>query len=144
MTRIYLSPPDVGYAERALLLEAFDSNWIAPLGPHVDAFEEELAARSGVAHAAALSSGTAALHLALRMFGVDVGDDVRSPTSAPAQRSLTPPPHPGSWTRICWLMSCPRGLPPGSCQPRWLPWTCMGSAPTTTASWPPAPSTRYR
>ena len=66
MNRIYLSPPDVGAAERELLLDAFDSNWIAPLGPHVDAFEREFAARVGVPHAAALSSGTAALHLALQ------------------------------------------------------------------------------
>lgn len=76
MPRVYLSPPDVGPRERALLLDAFDSGWIAPLGPHVDAFEEELAARAGVGHAAALSSGTAALHLALLILGVGPGDEV--------------------------------------------------------------------
>ena len=65
MGRLFLSPPDVGDTERALLLDAFDSNWIAPLGPHVDAFERELAERTGLAHAAALSCGTAAIHLAL-------------------------------------------------------------------------------
>ena len=65
MSRIYLSPPHVGPEERALLLDAFDSGWIAPIGPHVTAFEEELAARVEVGHAAALSSGTAAIHLAL-------------------------------------------------------------------------------
>jgi dTDP-4-amino-4,6-dideoxygalactose transaminase len=80
MSRVYLSPPDVGDAERALLLEAFDSNWIAPLGPHVDAFEAETAARVGVPHAVALSSGTAALHLALLLLGVEQGDDVLVPT----------------------------------------------------------------
>ena len=69
MKRIYLSPPDAGAAERELLLDAFDSNWIAPLGPHVDAFEREFAAAVGVPHAVALSSGTAALHLALRLIG---------------------------------------------------------------------------
>lgn len=74
--RIYLSPPHVGEDERRLLLEAFDSNWIAPLGPHVDAFERELSAAVGVAHAAALSSGTAALHLALEILGVGAGDTV--------------------------------------------------------------------
>ena len=74
--RIYLSPPHMGADERALLLEAFDSNWIAPLGPHVDAFEREVAARVGVGHAAALSSGTAAIHLALRILGVSRGDEV--------------------------------------------------------------------
>jgi len=76
MGRIYLSPPHVGQDERALLLEAFDSNWIAPLGPHVDAFERELAARVGVREAAALTSGTAALHLALVLLNVGPGDEV--------------------------------------------------------------------
>ena len=59
--RVYLSPPDVGHRERELLLDAFDSGWIAPLGPHVDAFEDELAGRLGHdVRAVALSSGTAA------------------------------------------------------------------------------------
>jgi dTDP-4-amino-4,6-dideoxygalactose transaminase len=78
--RLYLSPPDVGQEERALLLDAFDSNWIAPLGPHVDAFEEEFAAFTGMPAAAALSSGTAALHLALLLSGVGPGNDVIVPT----------------------------------------------------------------
>lgn len=76
MPRVYLSPPHMGAHERTLLLEAFDSNWIAPLGPHVDAFEKELSAAVQVPHAAALSSGTAALHLGLRMLGVARGDTV--------------------------------------------------------------------
>lgn len=80
MSRIYLSPPHMGPDERNLLIEAFDSNWIAPLGPHVDAFEQELASRIGVAHAAALSSGTAAIHLALRILGVGAGDEVITST----------------------------------------------------------------
>ena len=71
-----MSPPDVGSEERALLLEAFDSNWIAPIGPQVDAFEAEMAAYVGVSSAAALSSGTAALHLALELLGVGRGDAV--------------------------------------------------------------------
>jgi pyridoxal phosphate-dependent aminotransferase EpsN len=66
----------MGPAERNLLLDAFDSNWIAPLGPHVDGFERELAALVKVPHAAALSSGTAAIHLALQLLGVQAGDDV--------------------------------------------------------------------
>jgi dTDP-4-amino-4,6-dideoxygalactose transaminase len=74
--RIFLSPPDVGSDERELLLDAFDSNWIAPLGPHVDAFEREMAAYLDVGHAVALSSGTAALHLALMEAGVGPGDEV--------------------------------------------------------------------
>jgi dTDP-4-amino-4,6-dideoxygalactose transaminase len=78
MARIYLSPPDVGPRERERLLEAFDSGWIAPVGPDVDAFERELAAHvgGGAYHAVALSSGTAALHLALRLAGVGPGDEV--------------------------------------------------------------------
>ncbi len=80
MARIFLSPPDTSSEERELLLDAFDSNWIAPLGPHVDAFERELAGRVGVADAAALSSGTAALHLALLLVGVQPGDQVIVPT----------------------------------------------------------------
>ena len=78
--RLFLSPPHVGEAERALLLEAFDSNWIAPLGPHVDGLEREFAEMLGVAEAAALSSGTAALHLALVLLGVGPGDEVLVPT----------------------------------------------------------------
>ena len=78
--RVYLSPPHMGPAERELLLEAFDSNWIAPLGPHVDAFEAEMCARLGVGHAAALSSGTAAIHLALLLLGVEPGDEVVTST----------------------------------------------------------------
>jgi dTDP-4-amino-4,6-dideoxygalactose transaminase len=78
--RIYLSPPDMSPAERAALLAAFDSNWIAPLGPEVDAFEADLAARVRVRGAAALSSGTAALHLALVLLEVGPGDEVWTST----------------------------------------------------------------
>ena len=80
VSRIFLSPPHVGDEERRLLLEAFDSNWIAPLGPHVEGFERELAERVGVPHAAALSSGTAGLHLALVVLGVQPGDEVLTST----------------------------------------------------------------
>jgi len=59
-----------------MLLAAFDSNWIAPVGPELEAFEQEIAARAGVPHAVALASGTAALHLALILAGVAAGDDV--------------------------------------------------------------------
>lgn len=76
MKRIYLSPPHLGTDEQELLLEALDSNWIAPLGPQVDAFERELAEAVGVEHALALSSGTAGLHLALLLLGVGPGDEV--------------------------------------------------------------------
>lgn len=74
--RIYLSPPDIGTAERQFVTEAFDTNWVAPLGPNVDGFEREFAAYLNIPHAAALSSGTAALHLALRLAGVGPDDEV--------------------------------------------------------------------
>ena len=80
MTRVFLSPPEVGDEERRMLLEAFDSNWIAPTGPDIDAFERELAEKTGMAHAVALSSGTAALHLSLLLAGVERGDDVLVPS----------------------------------------------------------------
>ena len=76
MVRLFLSPPHMGDREFEFLREAFDSNWIAPLGPHVDAFEAEFAAAVGAQHAVALSSGTAALHLGLLLAGVGPGDEV--------------------------------------------------------------------
>lgn len=80
MPRIYLSPPHLGGRELALVTDALASNWIAPLGPHVDAFERELAVAVEVPHALALSSGTAALHLALIVAGVGPGDHVATST----------------------------------------------------------------
>jgi dTDP-4-amino-4,6-dideoxygalactose transaminase len=80
MGRIYLSPPHMSGDEQGFMKEAFDTNWIAPLGPQVDAFEEEFAGAVQVPHAAALSSGTAALHLALRLLNVRAGDVVVCPT----------------------------------------------------------------
>lgn len=74
--RILLSPPDVGPLEREALLRAFDSGWVAPAGPELDAFEAELAAFTGWPGTVAMSSGTAALHLALLAHGVGPGDDV--------------------------------------------------------------------
>jgi pyridoxal phosphate-dependent aminotransferase EpsN len=70
----------MGLRERDLLLDAFDSNWIAPVGPHLEAFEREFAAKLGIGHAAGLSSGTAALHLALVILGVNAGDEVLTST----------------------------------------------------------------
>jgi len=78
--RIYLSPPDVGPLEQDAVARAMASGWIAPLGPEVDAFEAELAAYCGREHAVALSSGTAALHLALLIHGVKPGDVVVTST----------------------------------------------------------------
>ena len=74
--RIYMSSPDVGDLEEQYMVAAIRSGWIAPLGPDVNAFESELAERVGVAHAVALSSGTAALHLGLLGLGVGRGDVV--------------------------------------------------------------------
>ena len=74
--RIYISPPHLDGRERELLMQAYDSNWITTLGPHVDAFEQEICEKIGVKHAVALTSGTAALHLALLMLGVERGDEV--------------------------------------------------------------------
>ncbi|GAB2614339.1 DegT/DnrJ/EryC1/StrS family aminotransferase [Pseudactinotalea suaedae] len=79
-SRIFLSAPDVGQVEQEAVLAAMQSGWIAPLGPDVDAFEAEMAARVGVAHGVALSSGTAALHLGLLALGVGVGDLVLTST----------------------------------------------------------------
>ena len=76
MTRLFLSPPHMSGGELSLVEDAFRSNWIAPLGPHVDALEREFAEALGVRHAAALSSGTAALHLAIRLAGIRPGDEV--------------------------------------------------------------------
>lgn len=73
---ILLSPPDVGETEQEFVLAAMRSGWVAPAGPDLDAFEAEVAERVGVAHAVGLSSGTAALHLALVSWGVRPGDVV--------------------------------------------------------------------
>lgn len=74
--RILLSAPHMSGNEQKYINEAFETNWIAPLGPNVNAFEEELATYAGTKGAAALSSGTAAIHLALDLLGVGRGDIV--------------------------------------------------------------------
>jgi dTDP-4-amino-4,6-dideoxygalactose transaminase len=75
-SKILLSTPHMGYEELAFVKEAFDTNWIAPVGPHVDTFEQEFCQLVKISHAAAVSSGTAALHLALRLLGIGRGDEV--------------------------------------------------------------------
>ena len=84
MNRIHLSKAEVTEVEEAFVLDALRSGWIAPVGPHVDAFEAEIAQRVGVAGALALSSGTAALHLAL----LDAGS--RGGTARPPPHSRSP------------------------------------------------------
>lgn len=78
--RIFLSPPHMGGEEMRFVQEAFESNYIAPLGPMVDAFEREFAEYIGIRHCVALSSGTAAMHLALRHLGIGPGDEVFAST----------------------------------------------------------------
>ena len=78
--RIYLSPPDVGELEKEYVIDALDSGWVAPLGPHVEMFEHEVAQLVGVKHAVSLSSGTAGLHLCLLASGIGAGDEVIVPT----------------------------------------------------------------
>ena len=78
--KIYLSSPTMHGEEQKFVKEAFDTNWVAPLGPNVNAFEKELADYVGISHASALSAGTAAIHLALKILGVGEGDVVFVPT----------------------------------------------------------------
>ena len=78
--RTFLSPPHMGGEELKFIQEAFESNYIAPLGPMVDSFEREFAEVVGIRHCAAVSSGTAAMHLALRILGIGLGDEVIAST----------------------------------------------------------------
>lgn len=74
--KIWLSSPHMGKSEFEFVKDAFDTNWIAPLGPHVNGFEDDLSSFTGSPHVAALSSGTSAIHLALILLGVGYGDEV--------------------------------------------------------------------
>ncbi len=74
--RIYLSCPTMHGEEQKYVQEAFDTNWVAPLGPNVNAFEKEMASYTGAGYAAALSAGTAAIHLAIKLLGIGEGDIV--------------------------------------------------------------------
>ncbi len=74
--KIYLSSPTMHGDEQRFVQEAFDTNWVAPLGPNVDAFEKDVASYIGIGHAAALSAGTAAIHLAVRLLDIQPGDVV--------------------------------------------------------------------
>jgi dTDP-4-amino-4,6-dideoxygalactose transaminase len=106
--RIQLSPPHIGVLERQFLLEALASNWVAPVGPDLDAFEQAVGDRVGRRRAVGLSSGTASLHLALQVLGVGPGDTVLVPSftfAAPANavtyvgaRPVFVDSHPSTWT----------------------------------------------
>jgi len=78
--KIYLSSPTTHSEEQEFIKEAFDTNWVAPLGPNVNNFEKELAEYVQIGHAAALSAGTAAIHLALKILGIGEGDIVFAPS----------------------------------------------------------------
>jgi dTDP-4-amino-4,6-dideoxygalactose transaminase len=78
--RIFLSPPHMSGYEQRYIHEAFESNYIAPLGPQVDSFEKEFAEKIGISHAVALCSGTAAIHIALCELGIEAGDEVLAST----------------------------------------------------------------
>src|SRR5689334_16821828 len=75
MAHVYLSVPHLGQNEERYVREAFASNWLSTVGPHLSLFEQEFSARVG-RPAVALSSGTAAMHLGLRLLGVEPGDEV--------------------------------------------------------------------
>lgn len=75
-SKIFLSSPTMHGEEQMFVQEAFDTNWVAPLGKNVNEFEKEMAAYMGIGHAAALTAGTAALHLAVKLAGVKPGDVV--------------------------------------------------------------------
>lgn len=95
--RIYLSCPTMHGDEQRFVQEAFDTNWVAPLGPNVNAFEKEMESYTGCGHAAALSAGTAALHLATILAGVKEGDIVFA-TSLTFSASVNP---------ACYEKACP-------------------------------------
>ena len=97
--RIYLSSPHMSGKEQKYIQEAFETNWIAPLGQHVDAFEQEMAAYAGVNGAVALNSGTAALHLALRLVGP--GDRVFCSSLTFVASANHPVPYLGGESGIC-------------------------------------------
>lgn len=78
--RIFLSPPHLSGEEMKFVQEAFESNYIAPTGPMIDLFEREFAEKVGIAHAVAVCSGTAAMHLAMRVLGIGPGDEVIAST----------------------------------------------------------------
>jgi len=80
LERIFLSPTHMGGEQLKFIQEAFESNYIPPLGPMVDAFEQEFAEKVGIPFAAAVPSGTAAMHLALRCLGIGPGEEVIAST----------------------------------------------------------------
>src|SRR6185437_16524992 len=78
--RLFLSPPHMSGRERVYVEQAFESNYVAPIGPMLDAFEREFAQYTGIPHIAAVSSGTAATHLALKSLDLNRGDEMWAPS----------------------------------------------------------------
>ena len=78
MSRIYLSPPHMGNDELRFVKDAFDSGYVAPVGEQLERFEKEFCEKTGFPHAVAVSSGTAAMHLAMIILGIGPGDDMGS------------------------------------------------------------------
>jgi pyridoxal phosphate-dependent aminotransferase EpsN len=129
-SRIFLSPPHVGDEERRLVAEAFDTNWVAPVGPHLTAFEREMCEATGSRSALCVSSGTAGLHLAIRLLGVGPGDVVlcstftfvasANPIVYQGARPVFIDAEPGSWNMDPALLAealadcAGNGRPPGA------------------------------
>ena len=78
--KIYLSPPDIGMNEKIDMNESFDSNWISPAGPSIEKFESSMVSYLKAGYACAVSSGTAALHLAIKILGIKRNDYVLCPS----------------------------------------------------------------
>jgi pyridoxal phosphate-dependent aminotransferase EpsN len=113
--RIYLSAPHMSGREQEYIREAFDTNWVAPVGPHIDRFEEEFAQKIGLQHAVAVASGTAAMHLAIRHLQLAPGEEVFCSTGTFAA-SVNPVVYergspvfidsdPATWNLDCNLLS---------------------------------------
>ncbi len=156
MGRVYLSAPHMGEEEERFVAEAFRTNWLSSVGPHIDAFEREMAERVGRS-CVALASGTAAMHLGLRLLGVGPGDEVFVPTltfaaTANPVRYVGAEPVFVDSDRASWNMDpeparrrpaqpCSEGAPAQGGRGR-AP--LRADAPTWTRSSRPAPATRYR
>lgn len=142
---VLLSPPDVGEFEQSFVMRAMRSGWIAPAGPDQEAFESEIALRVGREHAVALSSGTAALHLALVAWGVKPGDVVPVSTltfaaTVNAIRYVGAEPHfidceaeSGNMDPELLDQAVTQLLRAGRTVPCVVPVDLLGSAPTTRA-----------
>ena len=157
LPRIHLSPPHLGDDERTLVQDVFASNWIAPLGPHVDAFEREFAAAVGARprRRALLGNRGPAPGLAPPRRGPAATRSSARPspswppptpssTRAPFPCSSTPTPGPGTWTRPCSPRSSRRPRAAAGCPEPWSSCTSTARAPTSTPSSRPASATACR